>query len=112
MHILFAEDIGGWLVAGFMLLGAGVATLCALISLFPAAKGNRPVTIALVIPAVIMVLIVTGWLLNQYVGREGHDAEEIRVNYVEPWLIMACPPLVVGATAITVLFFRRRTRDQ
>ncbi len=112
MHILFAEDIGGWLAAGFLFLGAGAATLSALGALFPAAKGNSRLTIVLVIPAVVMVLWVTGYLVNAYVGRVGHDAEEIRMNYVEPWLLMACPPLVVGVAAITVLLFKRRRMSQ
>ena len=112
MPILFAEDIGGWLVAGFLFLGGIAATLFALGALFPAAKGNRPVTIVLLIPAVVMVLWVTGYLVNAYMGRVNHDAEEIRENYVQPWLLMACPELVVGLAAIAVLIFKRRRTSQ
>ena len=112
MPILFAEDIGGWLAAGFLFLGGIAATLFALGALFPAAKGNRPVTIVLLIPAVVMVLWVTGYLVNAYMGRVNHDAEEIRENYVQPWLLMACPELVVGLVAMAVLIFKRRRTNQ
>jgi hypothetical protein len=41
MHVMFAEDIGGWLVAGSLLLGGLATSILALGALYPASQGKR-----------------------------------------------------------------------
>lgn len=108
MHIMFAEDIGGWLIGGGLFFGGLGASVLALIALFPASKGVWPLTIGLIAPAVIIVVLATCWLAQGYFLRGNHDREEIIENYVQPWFVMAFLPLVTSLLACLVLWFKRR----
>jgi hypothetical protein len=110
MHVMFAEDIGPWLAAGALLFGGLGASVLALGALFPASRGNRPLTVGLIAPAIIMVILTTCWLAQGYFQREGHDREEIIDNYVRPWFFMAFLPLITSLLACLVLWFKRRKR--
>jgi len=112
MHVMLAEDIGGWLVAGGLLFGGLGASLLALGALLPALRGNRPLTVALIAPAIIMVILTTFWLAQAYVQREGHDREEVIENYVRPWFFMAFLPLVTSLAVFVVACYKRRKRTQ
>jgi predicted Na+-dependent transporter len=108
---MLAEDIGGWLAAGFMFLGAIATTLMALGALYSAAKGKRSLTMGLITPAILMSLMVTWYLADAYFHRTFHDPEEIKLNYVEPWLLMALAPLAVSAIAWTILVWRKKCKQ-
>ena len=104
---MFAEDIGGWLVAGIFLLGGIASAMLALVALIPAVKGKRLFTLAMIIPALLMCVLVTGWLIGAYRQRSFHDHEEIVENYLKPWLVMALPPLATSLIAGVVLLWSR-----
>src|ERR1043166_5919226 len=104
MHVMFAEDIGGWLVAGGLLLGSLATSVLALGALYPASQGKRSLTICLISPAVIVALAAINYFANAYIHRDFHDREEIIVNYVQPWLVMGFPPLdVIDNYFLTVM---------
>ena len=112
MPIILAEDIGGWLAAGFFLLGGLGTAMIAFAATFAAYHGKKVLTVALIIPALIMVVLVTCWLGQAFFQRTGmHDADEIMENYVQPWLLMAFPPLATSVVAALVLIFKKRPRQ-
>ncbi len=110
MHILLAEDIGGWLAAGLLLLGGVASTVLALGALYPASKGMRSLVITLIAPAVIMTFLTTCYLAQAYTHRSSHDREEILINYVQPWFFMAFPPLAASVLVGSILVWKRRQK--
>jgi ABC-type dipeptide/oligopeptide/nickel transport system permease component len=107
---MLAEDIGGWLVAGAFLVGALGTSILALGALVPAWRGNWPLTLALIAPAIVMFLLASCWIGQMYFQRDHHDHDEIIENYVQPWFMMAFPPLITALLAGSVLWFKRRKR--
>ncbi len=105
---MLAEDIGGWLVAGALLLGSLASSVLALGALYPASKGMRPLTLCLIAPAVITALVAIYYFASAYIHRDFHDHEEIVVNYVQPWLLMGFPPLATSVLSGGVLLWKRR----
>jgi hypothetical protein len=110
MHIMLAEDIGGWLVAGALMLGSIITSLLALGALYPAYRGMGILTVCLIAPAVVMALLVVYYFADAYVHREFHDQEEIMVNYIQPWLVMGLPPLATSLLSGGLLVFRKCSR--
>lgn len=108
MHVMFAEDIGGWLVAGALFLASLVSSLLALGALYPACKGRRHLTLCLIAPAIITAVVAVCYFANAYTHREFHDHEEIVLNYVQPWLLMGLPPLATSILSGGVLLWKQR----
>ena len=107
MHVMLAEDIGGWLVAGALLLGSLATSVLALAALFPAYRGRRALTLCLIAPAVIIAVVAVCYFTDAYVHREFHDHEEIMANYIQPWLVMGLPPLVTSLLSGGLLIWKR-----
>ncbi len=110
MPIMFAEDIGGWLVAGGVLFGSWATSMLALIALVPATRGRRRLTLCLITPALIMAVVAVCYFANMYAHRESHDREEIFVNYIQPWFFMGLPPLATSALTTAFLLWNSRKK--
>lgn len=108
MHIMLAEDIGPWLVAGALLVGSLVTSILALGALYPASRGKRRLAFCLIVPAVIVALLAIYYFANAYIHRDFHNREEILVNYLQPWLVMGLPPLATSALAAALLLRKRQ----
>ena len=107
MHVILAEDIGGWLVAGALLLGSLATSVLALGALFSAYRGMRAMTLCLIAPAAIMAILAVCYFADAYVHREFHDHEEIMANYIQPWLLMGLPPLATSLLSGGLLLWKR-----
>ena len=110
MQIMLAEDIGGWLVAGAIMLGSLVSSLLALGALYTAYHGKGTLTVCLLAPAVVMAILAVWYFADAYIHREFHDREEIMSNYIQPWLVMGFPPLATSLLAGGLLVWRKRGR--
>ena len=86
MKVMLAEDIGGWLLAGGLTIGAVVATILAIVAAFPARKGNRLAATLLATPGI--VIGISGTLVFGYTVIVGDQ------QYF--WLLTAFPPLIVS----------------
>jgi hypothetical protein len=111
MRVILGEDLTGWLAAAVFLFGGLGASILALCALVPASRDNRPLTLGLIAPAMLMFLWVTCWLAHSYFLRENPDREELIENYVEPWFLMALPPLITGLLPCFVLWFKKRKQE-
>jgi hypothetical protein len=105
---MFAEDIGGWLVAGALLFGGLGATGIALCAIIPAWRGRLLLTLALVSPALLMVVLTTCYLAQSYFRRADHNREEIIDNYVQPWFFMAFLPLITSVVVLSIASYKRK----
>ena len=108
MHVMFAEDIGGWLVAGALFLASLVSSVLALGALYPAFRGMQSLTLRLIAPAIITTVLAIYYFASAYMHREFHDHEEIILNYVQPWLLMGFPPLATSLLSGGVFLWKRR----
>jgi len=109
MHVMLAEDIGGWLIAGAFFFGGMGSSILALGALFPASRGNWPLTFLLIAPAIIIVLAISFWLGYGYVKDGVQQPDELSENYIKPWIIMAGLPLITSLVAGVVLCVKKRT---
>ena len=75
MHSIFAEALGGWLLAAGILFGGLGTAVLALVALFPASRGNRSLTLSLSAPALILGALVTFWFGYGYVTSGLHDPD-------------------------------------
>ena len=107
MHVMLAEDIGGWLAAGALLLGSLATSVLALGALYPAYRGMRALTLCLIAPAVIMAIVAVYYFADAYAHREFHDHEEIVLNYIQPWFFMGLPPLATSLLSGGLLIWKR-----
>jgi hypothetical protein len=105
---MLAEDIGGWLVAGGLLLGSLATSVLALGALYPASRGMRSLTLVLIAPASIMAFLAIYYFASAFIHRDFHDREEIIVNYIQPWLLMGFPPLATSVLSGGLLLWKRR----
>jgi hypothetical protein len=109
MHVMLAEDIGGWLVAGGVLFGGLALAVLALLGLFPAVKGHRGATMTLAGPAFIMGVAVAVWLIRRYFGHAPTDPSYNPMpDFIFELIIMAGPSLAASLLAVTVLLYWRR----
>jgi hypothetical protein len=85
MRVLFAEDIGGWILAGGVLFG-GLATS-------------------------VLALIATVWLVIDYakVQSDPDPSYNATPDFFMELLIMAGPALVTSLLAMAVLWYKRHT---
>ncbi len=113
MHIMLAEEIGGWLIAAGALFGGAGMSALALIALIPASKGKSLLTLLLSAPAFILGVLVTIWLGYGYFSYSQHQVGfEIGSDLVRPWVFMAAPSLVTSLLAWIILWFNRyKTHD-
>jgi len=107
---MFAEDIGGWLVAGALLLGSLGSSILALGALYPASQGMKALTLCLITPAVIIAFVAIYYFAGAYTHRSVHNREEIMLNYVQPWLLMGFPPLITSAASGALLVWKKRKK--
>ena len=107
---MFAEDIGGWLAAGALLLGSLASSVLALGALYPASQGMKSLTVCLITPAIIVAFIAIYYFVGAYTHRSLHDREEILVNYIQPWLVMGFPPLITSGLSGALLIWKRRKK--
>lgn len=105
---MFAEDITGWLAAALLLFGGSGASLLALGALIPAWRGNRPLTLALIAPAILAVGLTICRLAAAYFLSDKHDHQQIMENFVKPWLFMALVPSLTSLVALGVVIYRKR----
>jgi hypothetical protein len=105
---MLAEDIGGWLAAGVLLLGSLITSVVALGALYPAYRGMRGLTIRLIAPAISMAILAVYYFANAYFHREFHDRDEIMMNYIQPWLLMGLPPLATSLLSGSLLLWKTR----
>ena len=105
--MILAEAIGGWIAALGLLIGGATSSSLALAAAYPAFQGRRVLTIALILPAVIMCTVTSHYYIHLYNARSVHSDEEIRENYVEPWLLMGLPPFATSAFSGGLLLWRR-----
>src|SRR5437016_3876523 len=111
MHIMLAEDIGGWLLAAGALFGGLFASILALCALVPACKGKRSLTLALSAPAFVVGVVVTAWLGYGYIGYGLHDSDfDFGHDFFMPWILMAGPALATGLLALVVLWRNQSRR--
>ncbi len=109
MHVMFAEDIGGWLAAGLFLFGGLGASALALVAIIPARKGKGVFTALLVLPAVAMAIIATYWLGQAFFEGGSHEEDATMGDFIEPWLLMGFPSFFTSLLAGAVFFIKKRT---
>ena len=108
MNVMLAEDIGGWLVAAAALFGGLAASVLALVALVPAFKRNLPLTLVLCAPALLLGIVVTGWLGYGFLSSGPPDSDfDFGQDLFMPWAVMAGPSLVTSLLAMTVLWYNR-----
>ncbi|HWF18143.1 MAG TPA: LPXTG cell wall anchor domain-containing protein [Verrucomicrobiae bacterium] len=82
-------------------------------ALYPAVRGNKPVTFILITPAVLAVLAITTWLGYGYVADGLHDPDfEFGNDFLMPWILLAGAPMGTSLAAVFVLWFRRKKRSE
>ena len=108
MNVMFAENIDGWLLAAAFLFGGLGASVIALVGIIPAWRGNIPITVFTIAPAIFMFGLATFWLGQGFLQDPKHDREEFLLNTLQPWLVMALPSLLTSAGTAAVLCLRRR----
>jgi hypothetical protein len=102
--MMLAEEIGGFLILGGLLIGGIISAILALVALFPAARGNRSLAIKLILPAICVVLLSICWIGSGFIQVGFHD-EHFRVaDALHMWLCVAALPLVTGFIAAFVLW--------
>ena len=111
MRVLFAEDTGGWILAGSVLFGGLATSVLALIALIPAWKGRRALALSLSAPALVMGVIATVWLVIDYakVQPDPDPSYNATLDFFMELLIMAGPALVTSLLAMAVLWYKRHT---
>ncbi len=108
MHVILAEDIGGWLAIGALFLGSSVASLLALGALYPAYRGMRTLTIRLIAPAIIMAILAVYYFADAYVHREFDVYVELLANFILPWLLMGLAALASCLLSGSLLLWKSR----
>jgi hypothetical protein len=106
MNVIFAEDIGGWLLAGALIFGAIVATMLAIIGAFPAKKGNRFAAAVLAAPGIVVA--VSSTLLFGYTAIiASHQSSGLKDASIF-WLLTALPPLLVSGLVMSAAWYPSR----
>jgi|ERR1043165_4209678 hypothetical protein len=109
MPVMLAEDIGGWLFAGGVLLGGFATSVLALSALIPAWKGKRAFTLLLAAPAFVLGVSATIWRVHGYMRQSPADSSyNPTPDFIFELLIMAAPALATSLLAVTVLWYKRR----
>jgi hypothetical protein len=101
---MFAEALDGWIFAGFLALGSVAGTLLALVALFPAAKGNRRVTVIMVAPAFIVGFYITAFWGYDLYGEYLQDPTKKLSEYagVLPWILFGGLPTALSLFGLVV----------
>lgn len=86
MNVMLAEDIGGWLLAAGLFIGAIIATILAIAAAFHAKKGNRFAATVLATPGILVG--ISSVIIFGYTAIAGER------QYF--WLLTAFPPLIVS----------------
>ena len=108
MHPILAENIDGWLYAAAAFFAALAASALALGALVPAWRGNRPLTVGLVLPALVVALLATLWIGYGFVSDGLRDPDYSISDFLIPWVTMAGPALATSLLSLGVLLVRRR----
>lgn len=110
MNLILAEDIGGWLAAGTLLLAGVISSLLALLALIPASKGIRSAAILLGAPAVLTTLSVTAWIIIETIRHRGSPESSVSDMFIS-WLMLAGLPLLTGGIAFWVIWAKSGPRS-
>lgn len=108
MHLILADEVTGGLLAAAAFLGGLLAAVLALGALVPAWQRNRRLTLALVMPAFLVVLLVTLGVGYGYVTDGLRDPDYSASDFVLPWVMFAGPALASGLLVVGVLALRMR----
>jgi hypothetical protein len=111
MHIMLAEDIGGWLEALVAMMAAYCTSVLALIGLAPAIRRKRVFTIAMIVPALIAGVVTSSWLVRNYLRTGARDHETWMENVVETWFFMGAPPFAAALITGSVLCYQTWRRN-
>lgn len=106
---MLAEDIGGWIFVGGVLLAGFATSLLALIAIIPARKGKRAFTLLLAAPAFVVGVSATIWCVHGYMRQSPADSNyNPTPDFIFELLIVAAPALATSLLAVTVLWYKRR----
>lgn len=112
MHVILGDSIDGGIFALLIMCGGGAASLLALAAIFPARQGNKPVTLCMIAPAIVMGLVVTVWLGYGFFtdGLHNRDPEYVPdlMDFFAPWIILAGPALATSLISACVLWSKCR----
>ncbi|HZV34374.1 MAG TPA: hypothetical protein VFB72_07325 [Verrucomicrobiae bacterium] len=112
MHVMLADSIDGGIFAILVLFCGFAASLLALIALVPAARGNKPATFVLVLPALLVGLAITYWLGAMYIKDGLHQTGSEFRDMLMTWIVLSGAPFGTTLLSILVLWYKRRKLAQ
>jgi hypothetical protein len=107
--ILAGDEVTGGLIAAAAFLLSLVVSVIALAALVPAWRGNRTLAIGLASPALVAVVLVTGFVVYGYLTDGLKNRDYSASDFVIPWVIFAGLPAITGGVAMGLALARRRS---